>query len=154
MNNILYFFRIRIRGSGFEHSDPDPDPTIDIPNQVGENKICMQFLTWFKHLVTLKIKYTKIILPELYFTQCYIPRTGVCLWTKNPDPNDPKWPDPDPQHWLQLYTELLFCVWAGFYFNYMGMFLVLDLLFLIRFLILFASNQAIIFHFWFNKLFS
>ena len=31
----------------------------------------MQFITWFKHLMTLEIK-DKNILPKLYFTQYYI----------------------------------------------------------------------------------
>ena len=54
------------------------------------------FLPDFKYLASLKIKDKKLILPKLYFRQRF---TEACLWTKdlNPDPGDPKRPDPDPQ---------------------------------------------------------
>ena len=43
----------------------DPDPTEIFLIYSEQTK----FLTWFKHLVTLKINNSKIILPKLYFSQ-------------------------------------------------------------------------------------
>ena len=40
-------------GSSFENSDPDPTEIFQINF---EYTICIPFLIWFKHLVTLKIK--------------------------------------------------------------------------------------------------
>ena len=56
--------------------------------------------------MTLKIK-DKNYFKELYLYNFNekIRITGVFLRMKKLDPGDPKRPDPDPQHWLQVREE-------------------------------------------------
>ena len=69
-----------------------------------QTKFVYHFITCFKHLVTLKIKEQKINLPKLYFRQYYLTRKmdlqGPVWGLKDPDPGDPK--RPDPQHWISV----------------------------------------------------
>ena len=78
---------------------------LDIPNSFWAHKICVPFLTWFKHLVVLKIKDKICFGPNcildniLYIEKSRI--TRVYLWTKDPDLDpDPYRLRPDAQHFF------------------------------------------------------
>ena len=64
------------------------------------NYFLWHFLTKSKHLMTLEIKDKIIILTKLYFIQKILYNekirvTRVFLWIKDPDPGNPKRPDPN-----------------------------------------------------------